>query len=81
MLSVDKVAEGLIIPLSQPTWCLRPLGEEFASFTFFIELLNVGITYAQVVEAWNRLDWDATGVEPRATWTREQVSSSRTFLP
>lgn len=80
MFSIDKVGEGLIIPLSQPTWCLRPLGEEFASFTTYIEWLNPGITYEQVVEAWSGLDWSGIGIESRTTWAQQQVGLSCNVL-
>ena len=79
MIKIEKVGDGLIIPLSQPTWCLRPVGEEFASFTTFIEWLNPGIVYEQVVGAWLGLDWAASADESRITWARQQVCSARIY--
>jgi len=65
MIAVQKVGEGLIVPLAQPLWCDREKGDEFASFVENIEWLNPGVGRGLVVKAWNGLDWKNTGEDAR----------------
>lgn len=73
MIKVNRGTGGFVVPLCQPPWCTRPMGEEFQSFTECFEWLNPGATRAQVVRAWMSLGWTRTGGVDRAKWACRHV--------